>query len=488
MTRRPDSHPQDDAPQEDAPLLDLLHGELDADARRSLEERIAADPALAAQLDAWKRLAALEREAHVPEAAEADAGRLAAWIRSTVAAEETARTRVTFEAPRQRGWARILAWSVGLHVVVLGVLAFMMGGSEPTREGERSARVALEGEREWEEAVVDPADTALAFRYERIRWQELGEVGDRLALGEAESLAEELRPDLDSIEDDQPTLGAGLSHPVGVVVAMSRRTNDYLKRRRLDLLGFNAGGTLRAVDRGLRYLGHKQRPDGSFPGTDERDAVEQTALTLLAFLGDGHTSRGRKERDAVVQRGVAWLRGRLIERDAGGTARLRSDAVTSSIATVALCEDYMLSFGELSTKAAQRRAEEIALLSERASARLATVQGDRRTWALWALDATARSGVVTVSPADRRSFETWVAGAAELEADTESGATANAMATLSQGTALLLSERGADKPRFMRWSRTHAEQLVALLDPTGRAREGDTALILLALQVGYRTY
>ena len=63
---------------------------------------------------------------------------------------------------------------------------------------------------------------------------------------------------------------------------------------------------------------------------------------------------------------------------------------------------------------------------------------------------------------------------------------------LSAGTALLFSERGTQKPRFLEWSRSNAERLVTRLDPTGRARTGDavgdTALILLALQVTYRTY
>jgi hypothetical protein len=344
--------------------------------------------------------------------------------------------------------------------------------------------VALEGEREWEEVLVDPAETALAFRWERIRWDDLGEVGDRLALGESESLQDELRADLESLPDDEPIAWDGLSHPVGVVVAMSRRKNGDLKRRRLDLLGFNASGTMKAVDRGLRYLGRKQRADGSFPGRGERSDVEQTALTLLAFLGDGHTSRGRDGRDRIVQRGVTWLRERLFERDPRGGVRLQGGESGVEVATVALCEDYMLSYGDLPPKAVERRADEIAALSVRARERSTKAQGDARTWAIWALDASARSGVVTVSPADERSFRTWVASAAVREAEAE----ADTMAALSTGTALLFSERGAEKPRFLRWSRSNAERLVSLLDPTGRARSGDTALILLALQVAYRTY
>lgn len=483
MTRRPDPSPQDDAL-----ILDGLRGELDETQRADFEARLAADPAFARARDAWERLSEAEHAAHEPAAAraaaEADAPRLAAWIRSTVAAEETARTRVRFRSAGERSWSRVLAWSVGLHVVVLGVLALVLGGQEAQQERRATAHVALEGEREWEEALVDPAETALAFRYERIEWDDLGAIGDRLALGEPESLQDELRADLESLADDAQTARRVLSHPVGVVVAMSRRKNGDLKRRRLDLLGFNAGGTLKAVDRGLRYLGRKQRPDGSFPATAERSDVEQTALTLLAFLGDGHTSRGRSQRDQVVQRGVAWLRKQVLERGARHDVRVRGDAAGVAIATVALCEDYMLSYGDLAPKASLRRADEIAALSVYARERSEKAVGNARTWAIWALDAAARSGVVTVSPADQQTFRTWVAGAAVGEAEAQ----ADPMGALSTGTALLFSERGAAKPRFLRWSHSNAERLVSLLDPTGRARSGDTALILLALQVAYRTY
>ncbi len=485
MTRRPDPQPSDDEL-----LLESLQGELEPAAQIALEARLASDPELAARRDDWSRLLTSEHAAFEPAeqtaAAQADAPRLAAWIRSTVAAEETARTRVRFAPARQRGWARILAWSVGLHVVLLGVLALMLGGAEDRAQERASTHVAIEDDQDWEEVVVDPADAARAIGFQNIRWDEVGAVGERLALGEDETLGDELRADMDSLSAERPMAWDGLKHPVGVVVAMSRRKDASLKRLRLDALGYNASGTLKAVDRGLRFLGRQQRPDGSFPASAARTDVEQTALTLLAFLGDGHTSRGRSDRDKIVARGMTWLRKRLM-RVARDGADKPDTAAAFGGATVALCEDYMLSYGNLPPKAAERRSHEIAALAAQARKRLGSSQGTDRTWDLWALDAAQRTGVVRTSGAEQRVFQAWVETAAAAGADSQ-----DPMQALSAGTALLFAERGTKKPRFLMWSGANAERLVGRLLPTGRAREGDpvgdTALILLALQVAYRTY
>ena len=67
---------------------------------------------------------------------------------------------------------------------------------------------------------------------------------------------------------------------------------------------------------------------------------------------------------------------------------------------------------------------------------------------------------------------------------------------LVEGTALLFQERGARKPRFLDWSRTHADDLRGLaarladgFEPgQGGNAVAETALVLLTLQVAYRTY
>ncbi len=375
------------------------------------------------------------------------------------------------------------------------MLAFLLGGEVSRDEGPRTAHVALDRETEaWTESGRDAVDTALAFRYERIAWNDHGDaLRDRLALAESDS--EDLREDLDRFEEEdpgatEPRAWDGPSHPIGVVVAMSRRTKPELKRRRLQLLGFNAQGTLKAVDRGLRFLGHQQTPSGAFRAAG-KPSVEATSVVLLAYLGSGHTSRGPGARDGVVRKGVAWLRGRLFPEPRGaGAAAPADDAGDLGAATVALCEDYMLSYGDLPPRAAERRAKELAGLASAARARLGHEQGMERTWDVWALDATARAGIVTASALDEQVFQAWVRAAAAIPASSAAGE--GTMATWRRGTALLFAERGARKPRFLDWSRANAARLVRRLRPTGEAREGDpvreTATILLALQVAYRTY
>ena len=65
-----------------------------------------------------------------------------------------------------------------------------------------------------------------------------------------------------------------------------------------------------AIEAGLEWLARAQRPDGSWStdaDTDTAPSLAATALALLAFLGDGH-STGLGSRSSTVARGFAWLR------------------------------------------------------------------------------------------------------------------------------------------------------------------------------------
>ena len=158
---------------------------------------------------------------------------------------------------------------------------------------------------------------------------------------------------------------------------------------------------------------------------------------------------------------------------------------------VALAEDYMLSYGSLTTGAVAQRRDEIERVAAEARRRLgADAQMDplERTWLVWALDAAQRAGASASPIHDRAVFDGWVASTA----DPLAGDASIPEQALAVGSALLYAERGADKPGFKRWSRANAAKLLGRLKPTGEAREGDpvgdTALVLLALQVSYRTY
>jgi anti-sigma-K factor RskA len=487
-------------PSDEALLLDLLQGELAPEARAALEARLECEPALAAALAGWRRLQQAERTAFEPArpdgAWQVDAARVAARVRA--AGRTAARRPARGRAARARGWARILAWSVAAHVVALAILALVLRGREEVAS-DRVASIRLDEDFAYREAPPDYDSRAGALTYRNLVQHDLGRLGDELALVEQE--------DLGDLPLDTPlseAQGSGLrgsgaqDYPAGVIVPMTRRQTPGLKRRRLELLGFDARGTLKAVDRGLRFLEARQDPgDGSFPPGPGRSRVTETAVATLAFLGDGYTSEGHKPRDAVVRRSVAWLRRQTFPgeadpaRGAGAGHLAVHDPHVLAPLGIALCEDYMLSYGALTPQGLEQRAVEIGRLAEGVRAALASeaVQGTERTWLLWALDASRRAGLVRESPEERSAFRGWVARAS-ADADPVARGPEDA---LIAGTALLYAERGTSKPRFTHWSRQNGEGLVARLDdPRGGVRSahpvGDTARVLLALQVAYRTY
>ena len=454
------------------------------------------DPDLLAQLagevppteEALEAFLAAEREAFEPAAdaaaVDVEAVRMAAFVRDTVLRDESAAVRRE-SAPRARGWARILAFSVGLHVVVLGILAIALhGGSDDAREtpvtnvgiGSPFEDEEPLREEDWQRQIHNVQWTDLVRR-------DLGADWDRMAMAEQETL-----PDtLEQLDADTPVAWGAIEHPPEVTVPMVRRRNDGLKRRRLDLLGFNAKGTLRAVERGLRVLALRQHADtGLFRGDEGEPTVRASSLATLAFLGEGHTSQGSSANDEVVARAVKALR----QIAAKPTKVKALEAGTLGPLAVALSEDYMLGYGNLTLQAEAVRSREIAALADAARARLDDkgLAASDRTWLVWALDAAQRAGVSRDDARDRAAFESWVASHAD-----EAGARANdTQGALEVGTALLYAERGADKPRFKRWSRENATSLLGRLRPTGEAKRGDaveeTALVLLALQTAYRTY
>jgi hypothetical protein len=109
----------------------------------------------------------------------------------------------------------------------------------------------------------------------------------------------------------------------------------------------------RAVKLGLQWLAAHQKPNGSWSfhhGDDAPGALAEctsaaTGLSLLAFLGAGHTQRtgrGQSEYRNSVNRGLNFLIGHLKRSQDGGD--LRGKVVSNegmyahAIATLALCE------------------------------------------------------------------------------------------------------------------------------------------------------
>jgi hypothetical protein len=257
--------------------------------------------------------------------------------------------------------------------------------------------------------------------------------------------------------------------------------------------------------------------------------VGRTALATLPFLAEGRGSAGRvgEERDSVVTPAIAWLRARLCAPAGGGA--LRGDDL--ALGLLALCEDYMLTYGRLPPAEATARGREVAQLVKRLADQQA---GDgsfgtgpaASLWPLLALDAAGHTGLaVDVQDAGQR-LARWIArqprtpeglpadpagradaalaaaevlaGRLPLERDRlarvaqalqgEAASVAPSAGTLAGAMALYRS----DAPSFQRWNRAASEALLRRLGASGSVLRGDlvadTALTLLALQAAYRLY
>ena len=133
-------------------------------------------------------------------------------------------------------------------------------------------------------------------------------------------------------------------------------------------------GTEQALKDGLEWLKNHQSPDGSWDtdgynvncmvcpdessdGGDLGQAVHDvgvTGLALLAFLGDGHTTRQGLYKETVTK-GVKWLRD-MQDPDEGLIGEPIGDAFLydHSIATLAICEAYYFSKSPLIRATAQK--------------------------------------------------------------------------------------------------------------------------------------
>ena len=238
-------------------------------------------------------------------------------------------------------------------------------------------------------------------------------------------------------------------------------------------------GSLDAVQRSLAALARFQRADGSYDPAAGRTAPESTALVLLSFLGDGSCSRGGAHR-TVVERGIAWLRAWRRDAPAAGVGPYE---------VAALAEDFMLVNGTMTPAGSRARSTELASLVERAP-RAGAGAADPAVASAWAMASAAleRAGLGAVHP-----FGEGDARAVAIEA------VVDARTAVWTGTETL---RRGDAAAFRRWASTSSLALRARLAPDGLVsglgsgpgaatdadRVEETALVLLALEVPYRTY
>ncbi len=113
---------------DEALLVDLLRGELDADAARSVRERIAAEPALAAAHDRLGALFAFEQARGVRRDAE-HATRIAARIIDHVKASEARAARAASGRTvrsRRLSWRAAIMTSLAINALALGFIIYTM--------------------------------------------------------------------------------------------------------------------------------------------------------------------------------------------------------------------------------------------------------------------------------------------------------------------------------------------------------------------------
>jgi len=131
--------------------------------------------------------------------------------------------------------------------------------------------------------------------------------------------------------------------------------SPYVQRQsdtKLDITKRMGGSeqTEKAVALALEWLARHQSPNGRWSGgdfddncgrcgstTDIQADVALTGLSLLCFLGAGHTHTKDGPYRANVQRGIAWL---LTQQDDDGDLRSEETMYSHGIASIALSEAY----------------------------------------------------------------------------------------------------------------------------------------------------
>jgi len=448
-----------------------------AEANR-LTEAISASPRLEAERVRVAALLDRERRAQVGALSSVldakAAERMAARIVDRVRREEDRRGEAS---GRRRFWARFLAISVAAHVVALGVFSYrhfsVSEAERPSRPDGGDRRVAWlpsgsEGAASMDGALAaDPLEQALPG----------------YAIDGDESLPVERFLEVPAVAGVVDAESVPSARPLGTTRAMWIRTSDPMKR----LIEARVGstGTLDRVKASLAALARVQADDGSFADAEGHASPRSTATVLLAFLGDGHSSRGGAHR-AVVERGIAWLAAR-----AGDAAAAAGDR---ALALLALSEDVLLSNGDLTPAEARYRIAGLAPLAAavQAAAVEASVAGahagdgagpalDAR-WSELALTAAAKAGAIRGTTVATAAVDPVTVRPAD-----------DVRTAMLDGTTLLKDRRGS---AFKAWNTETARTLGSRLGGDGlivgtakpSTRAEATALVLLALEVAYRTY
>lgn len=204
--------------------------------------------------------------------------------------------------------------------------------------------------------------------------------------------------------------------PAGPVEDFAQRSPEV----RADVLEKMGGTpeTERAVALALEWFQRHQGPDGSWSGRhfDDRcgeckDASEfeadaaMTGMTLLCYLGAGHTHKSEGPYRELVRRSLAWLVARETEQ---GDLRRGETMYSQTIATVALCEAYAMTRDPWLEGPARRAASFVAT-GARTRTGGSTDAGDTSVlgWRIMAIKSAQRCGF-PVQAAAFDATRTWL--------------------------------------------------------------------------------
>jgi len=193
-------------------------------------------------------------------------------------------------------------------------------------------------------------------------------------------------------------------------------------RRNLVTRGGGSRATESAVEAALRWLKRHQDPDGKWngpqfskhcggdvctvPGSRANEAM--TGISLLAFLGAGHTHRHGKYRD-TVKRGIEWM---LSIQKANGDLRRGGRMYGHGIATMALVEAYGMT-GDYKLKEAAQKAIDFIVEAQNPYSgwRYAPKSGDNDTsvvgWQVMALKSGKMAGL-KIPPQTWEGARKWI--------------------------------------------------------------------------------
>ena len=220
---------------------------------------------------------------------------------------------------------------------------------------------------------------------------------------------------------EAPFEGQGDNPVIGIGPSGGGRHGDRVGGRQ-NLTTRGGGGTEKPLQDSLAWLAAHQSGDGSWdcdgftancgriqagsacdgPGEATHD-VGVTGLALLAFLGDGNTTRGGRYQEEVA-RAIKWLKDQQ-DQDTGifGEKIGHSWMYDHSIATLAMCEAYYFSKNPLLKRSAQ---DAINLITQARNPYGAwryncppTGENDTSVtgWCVFAL-ASAKDGGLTIDP------------------------------------------------------------------------------------------